>query len=421
MLEKTKGRLIRVLLWSQAYTKTDMIYLASGGFWLAMEQVIFSLSTLALAVAFANLVPPETYGTYKYILSLAGLFAIFSLPGMNTALAHATAQGNGSAIHAVTRSRILYACAGSVVALLGSAYYFLNDNLQLSLALFIIATTLPIFDTFTSHLYYFVGKRRFDLRTKYHVLTQTISTLILLTTILFTSNLFFLLIAYFVPLTILRAALHYRVVQTIPRIFSQDDAQVREYGKHLTVMQILGMVASEVDKILIWKFLGPVQVAVYTFALAIPEQLKGPLKGMGELAFPKFAAQTPEYIRENFHSLWRKLAVYAIALFGISLMYAFAAPYIFLLFFPQYLASVPYSQLFALSMVTNVAFIPIAILSAQKKTLIQYVITTAQPIVTIGLLVLLVPAYGIMGAIIALVLSKFITLAMYLGSLFTLR
>lgn len=422
MLRTVQKRLLEGLRWSQTYTKTDMVYLASGGFWLVLGQAISSLAALTLAVAFANLIPPETYGTYKYILSLAGLFALFSLPGMNTAFVYATAQGKESTMYAVTRSRVLHASIGSIFAFIGSAYYFFNGNTQLSLALLVIAAALPLFDTFTSYLSYLIGKRRFDLRTKYHAFTQILSTLTLLTTILFTDNLIIILAAYFIPLASIRAILHYHIARTIPHISSEEEKEeVKGYGKHLTIMQILGTVASEVDKILIWKFLGPVQVAVYTFALAIPEQIKGPLKGVGELAFPKFAAQTPEQIKENLPALWRKIALYAFGLLGISLIYILVAPYIFAFLFPQYMESVSYSQWFALSIVASAASVPAALLTAQKETKTQYIISSVQPIITIGLLVLLIPLYGIMGAISALIMSRFISLAMYLTSLHTIK
>lgn len=422
MFQESNGLIIRALLWAQTYTRTDMVYLASGGFWLMLAQVASSFSALVIAVAFAHLVSPETYGTYKYILSIAALFAIFTLPGMNIALSHASARGKESVIHAITRSRVLYAFTGGILALVGSVYYFRNENAQLALALLVVAVTLPLFDTLTTYLSYFVGKRRFDLRTKYLAFTQLVSTLALLATIACTNNLILILLAYFLPLAGIRAILYRHVTQTISHTsIKEEDTDAITYGKHLTAMQILGMIANEIDKILIWKFLGPVQVATYTFALAIPEQTKGPLKGIGELAFPKFAAQTSQQIRANLPGLFRKIALYALGLFSVSLLYAVAAPYIFSFLFPQYMASVTYSQIFALSIVTNVASIPLAILSAQKKTSAQYIITTIQPITTIGLLLLLVPTHGIMGAIIALVLSKFIASMLALGSLFTLK
>lgn len=381
-----------------------------------LGQIVSSLSALALAVAFAHLLPPETYGTYKYLLSVAGLFALFSLPGINSALARATAKGNESVIHAATYARIRYACLGSIFAVLGSVYYFLNENSELSFALLLIAATLPFFDTLTSYLFYFVGKRRFDLRTKYYALTQIMSTAALITTISLTDNLLLILCAYFTSLIGVRAVLYWHIARTIPRTASKEqEAEVRHYGIHLTAMQILSTVANEVDKILIWKFLGPVQVAIYTFALAIPEQIKGPLKGVGDLAFPKFAEQTSKEIQQNRPALFRKLALYALALLGVSLLYALAAPYIFQLLFPQYMESVAYSQWFALSIVTGVAVIPNALLTAQKKTKTQYAISVVQPLLTIGLLAVLIPPYGIMGAITALLVSRFATMITYIG------
>lgn len=412
---------VRALRWSQTYTKTDMLYLASGSYWLVVGQAIASLSALMLAIAFANLVSPEVYGTYKYVLSLAGIFSIASLPGMGTAVMRMAARGNESVVHAATRARVTYACVGSLVALGGSAYYLSNGNVELALGLLIIAASLPLFDTLTLHLSYFVGKQRFDTRTKYQGTTQLASALILVATLLLTNNVVIILLSYFAPLALMRAVQYWRVARDIPRASIAEDADVVSYGKHLTVMQLLGMIAGELDKVLIWKFLGPAQVAVYTFALAIPEQVKGPLKGVGELAFPKFAAQTPEQIRSNLPALWRKLALYGLSLLGMTILYILAAPYIFNYVFPQYSASILYSQLFSLALITNIASIPIAILAAQQKTTEQYLLSNIQPIIAIGLFVLLIPPYGIMGAIIASLVSKFITAIAYLGSLYFIR
>ena len=420
MIANLKNRLYGLLRLSERYIKTDMVYLFHGGFWLTLGQAVSSLSALALAVAFANLVPPETYGTYKYVLSIAGMFAIFTLPGINIAIARSSAQGNEAIIHSATRERVLYALIGSVLALLGSGYYFLNNNLELATALLIIAATLPVFDTFTTYLSHFSGKRRFDLQTKYHLIAQVITIPLLIVAIYFTNNILIILLAYFLPLIIVRGALYWFTVKNIPK--ETDTAQEKEsitYGKHLTAMQILGVVSGQIDKILIWKFLGPAQLAVYTFALAIPEQIKGTLKGVGELAFPKFAAQTPEQIRANIPALWRKLALYALGLFGISFLYILTAPYIFALLFPQYIESVIYSQIFALSIPTNVSSIALAILTAQRKTQVQYVVTTIHPLMTIGLLLTLVPLYGVAGAIAAFIIAKFIATVIYLSSLFT--
>jgi len=421
-IERTRDRLYRFLRWSERYTKTDMVYLASGGFWLVLGQIIFALSAFILAIAFANLASQETYGTYKYLTSIAAMLALFSLPGMGVAVTRASAQGNEHVIHSATRARILFSLIGTAVALLGSGWYFIHNNNELALALLIIAATLPVLDTTTTYLSYLAGKRRFDLQLKYQAITQAISVPILIAALYVTDNVLAILLAYFLPLVAVRLVLYFMTAHTIPPQ-NEDSAnkETREYGLHLTVMSVLGTAASQVDKILLWQFLGPAQVAIYTFATAIPEQLKGPLKGMGDIAFTKFAAQTPEEIRRNFPLLWRKVGLYAIGLFGISVAYILAAPYIFEFLFPQYIDSVLYSQIFALSLITGVSSIASAMLAAQKKIVVQYVITTIQPLISIGLFLLLIPLYGVMGAIIAFVMGRFIATLIYFGALFTVK
>ena len=64
MISTIKNRIILLLRKSEKYTKTDMVYLFSGGSWLVVGQIISSVSALALAVLFANLARVSIVG-YK--------------------------------------------------------------------------------------------------------------------------------------------------------------------------------------------------------------------------------------------------------------------------------------------------------------------------------------------------------------------
>ncbi|MEK9209084.1 MAG: oligosaccharide flippase family protein, partial [Patescibacteria group bacterium] len=70
----------------QGYTGTDNVYIAKQGFWASVPYIISTILSAALVVAFANLLPKEIYGTYRYILSIAGLLSFLTLTGMNTAI-----------------------------------------------------------------------------------------------------------------------------------------------------------------------------------------------------------------------------------------------------------------------------------------------------------------------------------------------
>src|SRR5690606_14131318 len=69
--------LIHWLRQSEKYTKVDMVYLASGNFWLTTNRVVGIGTGFMLTLAFANLLPPEIFGQYKYILALAGIIGAF--------------------------------------------------------------------------------------------------------------------------------------------------------------------------------------------------------------------------------------------------------------------------------------------------------------------------------------------------------
>lgn len=391
-----------------------MVYLTKGGFWMAIGQIITFASIILLSIAFANLVPPDVYGTYKYLLSLAALFSIFTLPGMATAVSRAVARGDENSIHGATQMRIKWSLFGSAVALSCSVYYLLNDNITLSLSLGIIGAALPFFDTFTLYNEYLTGKKDFKTQTLFHSINQTVSISSLLLTLLITDNVLFIVAAYFIPLIITRFILYSLLVKKIPK--GEPDKEVIKYGKHLSFINVLGVVASNTDTFLLWQLLGPQQVAIYLFALAIPEQIKGPLRSVSELAFPKFASQSEEYVKKNLSQLARKMYLYAAALIIISILYVLAAPFIFKLLFPQYLESVIYSQVFMLASVALVGTIPLSLLSAQKKIKEQYIFSIIQPVLQIIAYLVLIPFYGIWGAIIARVVMRgfYVSFAIYL-------
>ena len=92
-MEKLKDKSLKVLRSLESYTKTDMVYLTQGGFCAVFSQIIVSCGTFLLAIAFAHFVSKESYGQYKYVLSLAGILGTFTLNGLGTAVVKSVAEG----------------------------------------------------------------------------------------------------------------------------------------------------------------------------------------------------------------------------------------------------------------------------------------------------------------------------------------
>ena len=96
----------RILNWSEKYTKTDMTYLAKGGFWLLLSQVLLFALSFGLLWVFANYLDPEVYGQYRFFTTAVGLLAIASLPGMHTATIRAVARGYSGLLPQILHTRL---------------------------------------------------------------------------------------------------------------------------------------------------------------------------------------------------------------------------------------------------------------------------------------------------------------------------
>src|SRR4051812_16792510 len=93
LLAEMKQKIIHILRWSEKYTKTDMVYLAHGNFWLTASRIVGVGTGLVLTFIFGNLLKPEVFGSYKYIIAVAGFIGSFTLGGLGGALGRTGAQG----------------------------------------------------------------------------------------------------------------------------------------------------------------------------------------------------------------------------------------------------------------------------------------------------------------------------------------
>ena len=404
MIKELKQKIYNLLRWSEKYTKTDMVYLTKGGSWLTLGNIVSSASSFLLAIAFANLLPKETYGIYKYILSIAGILAIPTLSGMGTAITQAVARGYEGSFLPALKTKIRWGLLGGLASLALAGYYYFNDNTTLTISFLITAVFLPFMDSFGTYNALLQGRKLFGISTKYGIISQIIAIASLITVLFLTKNLFLIILAYFASWTILRFIFLKITLKNFPPNLNQDP-QTLSYGKHLSLMNVLNAIAGQLDKILLFHFLGSAPLAIYSFAIAPPEQIKGLLKSIQPLALPKFAQKDKEEIKKT---IFKKTGKFFLILIPVTAFYIIIAPFLYKIFFPQYLDSIFYSQIFAISLLTAIATLPVAALQSQmaKKQLYQWNIYGS--LLQILLLFVFVWSYGLWGVILARVITRFI-------------
>ena len=397
-MENLKNKAISILRWSEKYTKTDMMYLAKGSFWAILSQIVVSFSTFLLAIAFAHYVSKEAYGQYKFILSIVSILSTLTLTGIGVGVLRSVSLGYEGTMQYAFWQNIKWSGLFFVGAGIVSIYYFKQGNITIALSLLIAGCLSPFF--YSSNLYssYLSAKKDFKRNSIYFdMIGNTFPSLSLFATMFFTNNPFWLVTVYFVSNTLIGIILYLKIAK-IYKPNKSVDPEMMSYGKHLSFMNILNGVANNIDQILLFHYFGAVQLATYNFATALPDQIKGPMKNLTNMIFPKFTERSDKEIKENI--VHKMLVLFAVSIILI-ICYILIAPFIFHTFFPKYNESIFYSQLFSISLLYIVSIPTNTYLIAKKKIKEQYIINISTSILQIVVLLIAIIKWGLVGLIIA--------------------
>jgi O-antigen/teichoic acid export membrane protein len=413
MLEKIKLKIFGALRWSEKHTQTDMVYLAKGGFWLIISQVISSLASLVLVIAFANLISAELYGNYRYIISIIGMLSAATFPGINSMAIKSVANGDEDTFWKLLKKRGVWSLASTGASLLLSLYYQINGNTNLSTILVIVAIAIPLSSVVGMYSAFLNGKKDFRRLAQWSTLARLVVTASFIIILPFVDSLFALFLLYFIPEMLVESffliILYRRKTSKIPAERS-NIKKLTKFGFHLSLMEVLKTIAGQADKILIFHYLGAAELAIYTIATTAPSQIKSVLQNISTLAWPKFSSAKEENIRTTLPAKLFKLELIII---GLVAIYWIAAPFLFPIFFPKYASAVFISQIYSLSLLFFPRTFFSTAMTAQLKQKEMYAIRIFAPIIRITVFAIALPFWGLWGAIIGSIISSILTAVIY--------
>ncbi|MDE2079453.1 MAG: oligosaccharide flippase family protein [Patescibacteria group bacterium] len=404
MSTDSKAQLVRFLRWSERYTKTDMVYLASGGFWSTIAQVVESLTIFGLAILVAHFLPKEIYGEYKYIIATVALISSFSLTGLGSAVFQSVASGYDGSLAAGFRATLRWSALAVLGAFALAAYYFLHGNTALGMGMLIGGSLSPLLTAANLGNTFLSAKKDFKRSALYFGLLDTVFvTGALAVTVLIAPNTLALIAVYFAANTLSTFWFYRRVVRLYRPDPTHTDPGMLSYAKHLSLMGILNGIAGNIDQVLLFHFVGPVQLAIYNFAIAIPDQTKGPLKTLDTMLQARFVSRSDTEIRTSMRNKMLWLFISSMIFIGA---YIVLAPYFYRIFFPNYIDSIFYSQVYVCAQLGLVFWPASSYLSARKRVREQYIVTVGVAAFQIGVMVIGVLSAGLLGLIIARVISR---------------
>jgi O-antigen/teichoic acid export membrane protein len=397
---KIQEKIVKFLRWSEKYIETDMVYAVKGSFWIIFGKIgIFAIS-FAKMIAFGRYAGQEVYGTYTFILSMAVMFEIFSLPGVNTSLVKAIAQKKEGTLSLAIKEKLKFSLFASLLSLITAGWYFYSQNNVLAIAFLGVAILIPFQSVFSIFFYFWTGRKNFQKANKYALASAFLVALIVIPVITITNNPALIIIVLFASQSFFNGIF---LVKTLRQKKNKEIMpESISFGKNLTTINGIVSFTNQIDKIILWKFFGAIPLAIYSFAefpiMKIQEMIP-----ITYLALPKIGEKKTKEIKQGILKKFKKLFFLFIPLTALLII---IAPYFYKLILPQYIESVPYFQVFALLLIFSPFLLLNASLVSEMKKKELYVIQTITPFSRIILFLILIPFFQVWGVIYSILISK---------------
>ncbi len=351
------------------------------------------------SVLWARSFDQDTYGKYQLVMAASAVVASFTMTGLNDAALISAAKRKDGNLDSILKLRLGIAAIGALVlAGWGIARY--NDDTPMMLAFLISAVMFaplqlqPIWVAFTN------GKRRFRLLTMGQIALAASSVVGIAVFSLAGAT-----SSPMLPWVILGSqglsvavGLYLQLMLRQMKETTDRDPAIVRYGHHVTAAFLLAWVFSS-DRLIVGEVLSNADVALLSVALVMPNQVKVFFNAFEQVFLPQVTAAASvadawEYIKPRMFRLWAAYTVLGVIGF-------FVLPRVIPMFFSQrYVLAVPYAKWLWLSLCLSSPFTFLAsILNSQRDKRFLYIKNLASPASTITMFALLIPRYGLAGAV----------------------
>jgi O-antigen/teichoic acid export membrane protein len=374
---------------------------------LVISQILNSLIAFVSAILLGHFLPKEVFGEYKYLLSLFTIFSYFYLSGYSTVIVREIANKNFGSYLTISKKVIYSSLCGTLLAFVGAVYYFVNDNISLSLSLIIISFFIPLNNYFNLYSAFLAGQQNFKAVSISQTSINFACAIVLVIASLFAVTPNILLFLYYLTFVIsCYLASRFYIRTQIRKIEKRSEETLinKKYAINLSIMNIANVAGQQIDKLIVFHFLGPVQLAILFFAESLPMQVKNLQKVLFSVLIPKFAKDD-----RNITSLKTQVVLLTMIMSLVIVIYILIAPFAFKILFPKYTDSVFISQVYSVSLL----FSPTAYLLgnyfiARAHTKKLYIMTFSFAVLSIVFNYIFIGLYGIIGASYAAIATNFI-------------
>lgn len=347
--------------------------LAGDSSWSIFSQAVVVLVNIGTVYLLANLLSPNDYGQFKLITTWLAIAVGVGYTGYTYTLPQQLARGQNYNLPNIFKKTFLKSLPTFLGLFIISLYYLYNQNFNLGSGFFFGAFLAPVLCTSTIVNLYYMGKRNF----KMFALTQNFVDIVQLAAIsllaYFSHNFVFIISLYFIFTLLANVLVIFKTVNDDKKyksaakfqdlskqeIIPEEDKLTKMRSK-LNISAIVFGFVNQIDKLLIFHFLGAVPLAIYSIVTAISDQARTPIKAISSAIFPRMSSDT--FTKKKLYAVYLLMTSVCILIYIFLLI---TYPLIFKYVFPKYQDYVHYANLFSLTII----FAPVNIfyLYAQSK------------------------------------------------------
>ncbi len=388
-----------------------------AGMLTTVEFIRFGFKSLA-GIVLARLLLPAEFGSWRQLFLIYNTFSTLLLLGIPQSLLYFLPKlkhqdsKNEFITRAVNLVTLLAFIFGLAIFLLRGFIAKTFHNPQLSLLLILFAV-YPLF-MFVTQIYsqIMLGLKQPAKTAAFTVFSVVADFILILGVALISKNLYHIVLGMMVSALLQWGYARFKLAKYRARVTFDPDfhREVFQYSLPLGLASILGMLSVQLDKLVISGFFSPAQYAVFSIGAMELPFISILNNSVNAILLPHISSN-PAKMSETYRAAVRKNALLIFPITALGLI--FARPLISLLYTQNYLASVPFFQIYLAILPLRVATYGILFM-ALKKT--RYILWNS--LFTLGLnLVLnlvLVRFIGMMGAALATVLVTWLSTALYL-------
>ncbi len=369
-------------------------------------RVVEKLSGFLISVFIFRLLTKEEVASYGFIQTIVALCAVFGIQEFQSTINQSVARGFYGTFLKSVPVAFLMSFIGSFIISMFSFYYFLANNDQMAWGFLVAAFIFPFSFGLAQWKSLLLGEKRFADFSKAEAANAIVKAFLIVSLILiFPHEIIWPIVAYLaVPAT----QNIYRILSLIRRIDKKSlyEEGSMAYGFKASLYSAASIVAGQIDKIILFAFLPPASLAIYMAAEKFSDSLQGIVQDISAILAPKFA------IIKNYSSELDKRLKILASLIGIGILFfAFAIlPYLLpFILGNSYNDSVILSQILICGgAVRNIASLRFRFIRSKidEKSFRQ--ITVYSAIAHILASIILVPIFGLYGAVASVFIQRMV-------------